>query len=250
MGESRQFYEDLWRKGWLQELEAPGVSHQTRRRLFLSCFRKVYHPGASVLDAGCGDGTLLRDVVREFPDVGPICGTDVSETALQAARQRLPNGRFLQADLQTQPPPFDQPFDIVTSCEVLEHVQDYRGFLKHLTQSLRNGGALVLSVPHDMRNWGPHDEAVGHLRRFDAEGLKRDLEEAGFVVERIVRWGCVLYQLYYTMVLNRVKPETTWSKKGAVSRLLHRALYWCFHLDDLFTWTGRGRMLFVVARRP
>lgn len=249
--DSRDVYERLWAGGWRSSsLTAPGASYRTRRRLFLSCFRPVYRPGARVLDVGCGNGSLLADIARRHRDVGPLIGTDVADAALDVARQALPEGRFFRCDPQVDAIPVGEPCDIVTSSDVLEHTADYRAVIARMRDALRPGGALIVSVPHSMAHWGPHDEAVGHVRRFERDELAGALERAGLRVARLFTWGSVLYGLYYRLLLNRVSPARTWKPKSWLMRRAHDALYLALFADDLFVNVGTGRMLFAVARRP
>ena len=247
--DSRQRYERLWARGWSKSVVKPGASYRSRRRLFLGCLARVYRPGVSVLDLGCGSGALLLDIRRRFPRAGPLWGTDISDTALELARNTLPEGRFLQCDLDRGRPPVEEMFDIVTCSEVLEHVQSPEAVLGHAADVMKPGGALVVSVPHSMRHWGPHDEGVHHLRRFEKVELCAALRAAGLEPVHVFTWGCFLYDAYYRLLLNKVEPASTWKPKGPVSRLAHAALYRLFFVDDLFRNAGTGRMLFATARK-
>jgi len=247
---NRDVYERLWSGGWRSSSRtAPGASYRTRRRLFLSCFRSVYRPGARVLDVGCGNGSLLADIARRHPDVGPLLGTDIAEAALEVAREAVPAAEMFCCDPQTGPIPIDEPCDIVLSCEVLEHVDDPESVVAQMRDALRPGGALVMSVPHSMKHWGPHDEAVHHVRRLERDEVTELLTDAGLHVERMFTWGSVLYDIYYRALLNQVSTELTWKPKSWLMRRAHDVLYTALFLDDLFINVGTGRMLFAVARR-
>lgn len=56
------------------------------------------HPGARVLDIGCGSGALLARVVEAGADA---VGVDISEPMVQAARDRVPAATVVLADAQT-----------------------------------------------------------------------------------------------------------------------------------------------------
>jgi 2-polyprenyl-3-methyl-5-hydroxy-6-metoxy-1,4-benzoquinol methylase len=245
----RDTYDSLWDDAWHEELESPGASYRTRRRLFLKLVDTVYTPGASILDVGCGNGSLLADVARRHPDVGAMTGVDVAESAVNHARERLPQAAFFTSDPQVDSLPV-QAVDLVTSCEVLEHVPDYAAVLRNMAEAVKLGGHVIISVPHSMRFWGPHDEAVHHVRRFEAKALRAAVEDAGLDVVRLFTWGSGLYRIYYGLVLNHVAPAATAGRKSALSRALHTLLFRLLHVDDMLPDTGHGRMLFLVARRP
>lgn len=246
----RDCYEDLWERAWSRSSESPGASHRTRRRLLLGCLKRAYFPGASVLDVGCGSGLLLADIRRRFPGAGRLGGTDISDAALSLARAAVPEAQFFRSDLQAAPLPVGEPFDIVTCSEVLEHLRDWRAAIGHMAGALKAGGALIVSVPHSMRNWGPHDEAVHHLRRYEKAGLCEALVAKGLQPDHVFTWGSAVYDVYYRLLLNRVRAETTWKRKGWLVRQMQKLLYWSFFVDDAFKGIGMGRMLFAVARKP
>ena len=247
--DSRETYENLWQDACHGELQSPGASYRPRRRLFLALLDKAYRPGASVLDVGCGNGSLLADVARRHPDVGALTGVDVAESAVVHARTRLPRATFAVTDPQQDALPIASPVDIVTACEVLEHVPDYVSVLRHIAQAVTPGGHVIISVPHSMRFWGPHDEAVYHVRRFERDELRTAVEGAGLEVTECFTWGSGLYRLYYALVLNRIAPSSTAGRKSRTSRVAHWVLYHALYVDDLVVGLGAGRMLFLVARR-
>jgi len=136
-------------------------------------------PGLRVLDAGCGTGGWLARLSK----VGIATGIDVSSTGLAFCRERgLDN--LCACDI-THICFEDRSFDIVTACDVLEHVQNDRLALKELSRVTRPGGRLYVTVPALMSLWSEHDEAVRHLRRYTAFELKDKMTQAGFVVDRL-----------------------------------------------------------------
>lgn len=105
----------------------------------------------SVLDVGCNVGDFLEYCRGCFPE-SRLAGVEINESALQVARQRLPD-----VDLRLSPAddlPFDdESFDCVTCVEVLEHIpcELWRRSLAEMRRVLRPGGRLVLRTPH--RGW-------------------------------------------------------------------------------------------------
>ena len=102
--------------------------------------------GRDVLDVGCntGYGTL-----RFLPVANRVVGVDVSPRAIEAARQRAPDGRpeFIVTTGFELPFPA-ATFDLVTSFQVLEHVPDPLAFLRELARVLQPGGTVILATPN------------------------------------------------------------------------------------------------------
>jgi SAM-dependent methyltransferase len=112
------------------------------RGLFTNC---------SVLDIGCGRGDLLRGIAEKLPH-GRLLGIEASEAMLP---QGVSGIEFRAADIISFG--VDQPFDVVVSENVTEHVapRDLDEHLCSVRRALREGGALVLLMPH--RLFGPSD---------------------------------------------------------------------------------------------
>jgi SAM-dependent methyltransferase len=77
----------------------------------------------------------------------------------------------------------DNSFDAVLSTQVLEHVFSPRQYLTEALRVLKPGGKLILTTHGIWEDHGcPYD-----FRRWTYDGLRRELEEAGFEVKRIAK---------------------------------------------------------------
>jgi 2-polyprenyl-3-methyl-5-hydroxy-6-metoxy-1,4-benzoquinol methylase len=104
-------------------------------------------PGTRVLDLGCGNGA----VAGRFLDLGcEVVGVDLSESGIEVARRTWPSGRFevLPADEDVLERLGEQPFDLVVSTEVIEHLYAPRSFVQGAFKALRPGGRFVLTTPY------------------------------------------------------------------------------------------------------
>jgi SAM-dependent methyltransferase len=82
--------------------------------------------------------------------------------------------------------------DLVVAFDVLEHIEEDNLAAAEMGRVLAPGGVLLVAVPADMRLWSAHDEAVGHVRRYDRDSLRSLTEKAGFAVETLWSWNCLL----------------------------------------------------------
>jgi len=101
--------------------------------------------GKSVLDVACGAGGWLQ----HFRERGAraVAGIDLSERAIQACRERLPDGEFHCGPAETLPFA-SEFFDVVTCMGSLEHFLDKPAALIEMRRVLRPGGCIVLLVPN------------------------------------------------------------------------------------------------------
>ena len=107
--------------------------------------------GKRVLEVACGRGGFSRLLASRGASV---CGADFSASAVAIAKEKLKVHRSLaggityeQADAQNMP--FNEgSFDIVVSCETIEHVPDPRAAVREMYRVCKPGGTLFLTTPN------------------------------------------------------------------------------------------------------
>ena len=165
--------------------------------------------GYRVLEAGCGNGNVLR-VLEEVCAGGEVIGTDLMPERLQYAGRRT-HCRLVQADLHDLP--FDTPFDLIGLFDVLEHLPDDRHALRDLRAALAPAGTLLLTVPAHQRLWSYADTFAGHYRRYSPRQLEQALADAGFRVEYLTQFMMVMWPLLW--LARRV--AALWKRPGDVA---------------------------------
>ncbi len=120
----------------------------------------------SLIDIGCGDGRLLRDINRQFPSK-QLIGIDYSERAIGVAKALNPNISYRNINILEELPEFQ--YDVVTLVEVLEHIpiNQAKHFMASVASTHKTGGKLILTVPHD--NVGVQKK---HFQHFNSETIK------------------------------------------------------------------------------
>ncbi|MBT2208665.1 MULTISPECIES: methyltransferase domain-containing protein [Actinomadura] len=101
-------------------------------------------PGLSVLDVGCGPGTITAGFARRVAP-GPVTGADAAEAVLDEARRStegLGNVAFTVADVHALRFA-DDTFDIVHAHQVLQHVADPVLALREMRRVAKPGGIVA-----------------------------------------------------------------------------------------------------------
>lgn len=117
-------------------------------------------PGLSLLDAGCGPGTITVDLARRVAP-GRVLGVDRSPDVLaQAAAHAVDQGVALEvqpADVYALPFP-DASFDVVHAHQLLQHVDDPVRALVEMRRVLRPDGLMAArDSDYACFAWAPPD---------------------------------------------------------------------------------------------
>lgn len=100
------------------------------------------------LDVGCNIGAAVEAARHLGYDA---TGIDIDPHSVSLADQLFPGNRFEVRAIEEYAAQ-EQPFDIVHSSEVIEHVPDIQAFVRALSQLLKPGGILYLTTP-DAGHW-------------------------------------------------------------------------------------------------
>jgi SAM-dependent methyltransferase len=161
--------------------------YRGRRRIIRAELQRLPLPAsAQVLDAGCGSGRTLQDLVG----YGEVSGIELHEDAAQLARSRG-HGEVRVGRLEELPWP-DASFDLITCLDVIEHTPDDHTALAELHRVSRPGGWLLVTVPAYPALWSLHDEANHHYRRYSRAALAKAAVGAGWTVTRLSSFNSVL----------------------------------------------------------
>jgi ubiquinone/menaquinone biosynthesis C-methylase UbiE len=104
-----------------------------------------------ILEIACGRGGFSRLLASKGASV---CGADFSASAVEIAKEKLlrdpplkDHVTYVQADVQDMP--FEKnSFDLVISCETIEHVPDPSAAVREMYRVCKPGGTLYLTTPN------------------------------------------------------------------------------------------------------
>jgi ubiquinone/menaquinone biosynthesis C-methylase UbiE len=98
--------------------------------------------GNSVLDIGCGNGTLLAMLNKKKPIKG--FGVDIAELMTKYAAIKNPGMEFKASGCENIP--FDdKTMDIITVCAAYHHFPDIAAFTREAKRILKPGGKLYIA---------------------------------------------------------------------------------------------------------
>lgn len=224
-----------------------------REKLLLWALGRHFANATSLLDVGCGRGSMLAAVRRAFPAMS-LAGGELLDAGLRFARRRVPDVQLYQMDARALP--FEREFDVVTSCDVLEHLDDDGAVVRELYRIAKPGGGLIVTVPQHQWLWSAVDSYSHHRRRYDRRRLTAIVEQAGFVVERVTSFVTTLLPL---MLLSRARKrelteEFDPTAELKIGRTANGILERMLDAERMLIRSGVslpvGSSLLLVARRP
>jgi ubiquinone/menaquinone biosynthesis C-methylase UbiE len=136
-------------------------------------FLSLAQPRWDVVDVGSGEG-YGADLIAQ--SCRSCTGIDYSAEAIEHARHRYSrdNLRFEQG-LATQLPVADCSTDAVTSLQVIEHIDDVRGYLIEIHRILRPGGLVYITTPNRLVLSQEVLDNEFHVRDYSPDELHREV---------------------------------------------------------------------------
>ena len=150
-----------------------------RNALLISIMRRWPPADGLLFDIGGGNGFVARAVQDAGWNVVLVePGPQGAANAHQARGvATVVCSGFQDADFSSGSLPSVGLFDVI------EHVEDSRGYLADVHRVLRPDGRLFVTVPAYQWLWSVEDDDAGHFRRYTATTLRDELGRAGFELE-------------------------------------------------------------------
>jgi SAM-dependent methyltransferase len=149
----------------------------------LSEFVERLPENASVLDAGCGAGIPISQMLRER---FYVTGVDFSEAQVELAKKNVPNAQFLCEDM-TKLDFQDDTFDGIVSYYAIIHIprQEHQSLLVNFYRMLKPDGLALLCLGAEHLIDDVDDNYLGtrmYWSHYDTETYLRMLKECGFSI--------------------------------------------------------------------
>lgn len=216
----KKMYDDWHQKRGASEGEDHVLKdpwYQTVMRLLPNVNHKT------VLEIGTGRGAFAIWMAQQYPEAN-ILGTDFSENAITIAQSKLsaqlPNLSFEVADAERLPYK-NHVFDVVITCETLEHVLHPQKMCSEMYRVLKPGGIFILTTENYfngmflawLKSWitgARFNSGSGvqpHENFFIFFKVARYLKKAGFVLTHTES------NHYQWLLLPGVNPSTLCTKE-------------------------------------
>lgn len=156
---------------------------------------------STVIDIGCGYGWLLD----YFDQAEKVCGSDISNHALDLARKRNSNRDYKFGDIQEKIN-FDLKFDLVLAINVIEHLTKPQQAINNISAALKQNGIAIVHMPTINNRFNKfeykylYDSDPTHIYRPKGKEVSNMFKSAGM---QSVRES---YLPHYPALLTRIYP--------------------------------------------
>jgi SAM-dependent methyltransferase len=197
-----------------------------------------------ILDVGAGSGFFSRHLLAEAGTQSALC----VDIGYASEHDDSVAGKPVLYRRDTGP----TDCDLVLMMDVLEHVDDDRGLLRHYAAKVPSGAHFLVTVPAFRFLWSGHDVFLEHKRRYRLGEIEAVLRDAGLEVMRGSYYFGLVFPLAAAVRLatrNSGEPKSSLKKHGAITNSLLSAV--CTAEVPLFPINRlAGLSAFVVARKP
>ena len=139
----------------------------------------------SVCEIGCGAGEIFRQLLINSSEKISFCGYEISADAFELCKPRKTDRLdFKLANLLEDTSAY---YDIVMAIDVIEHVEDYFGFLRLLKE---RGNYKIFHIPLDMTvlhvlrmsSILRYRKHAGHIHYFSKDTALETLKDTGYEI--------------------------------------------------------------------
>lgn len=145
----------------------------------------------SFIDAGCGNGWVVRNIARN-PSCKSAIGVDGSSDMIEKAKGLDTKSNYYCADLMDWEP--EQKADLVHSMEVFYYFENPELLIQHIYNKwIKSGGRLIMGIDFYKENIPSHswaeDCSISIMKMFSEKEWVRFFKNAGFIDIKSWRHG-------------------------------------------------------------
>ncbi len=221
------------------------------KRILPGSVRNILTAHSVILDIGCGNGSFLAQIRREFGCA--IHGVDISTAAVEVAKKQF--GLDIFCGQITDSPYSSDTFDMITAWSCIEHVPDPMEVARKAWSLCKPGGWFILKTPNSaglaailFKDKWYHLDCPRHLFLFNPKTISMLLERCGFVSIQVdfeassKGW---MSSLQYVAYGDNWRPQNR-------NRIRHSKIIKAIvsPIPRIEKWFGRTDILLVSAQKP
>jgi trans-aconitate 2-methyltransferase len=204
------YYDQLWNEYEQTKLSKPNSRHRT---IFKNLKRAGLQPNSSVLEIGCGVGSLSGLIIGYLTD-GFFAGADISSQTIGFLKNKYKANKrtdFVVTDMTDFT--YNKKFDFVIFPDVLEHIpiETHTKIFKTLSHLVHEGSVILINNPEPLALEWVHANRPDLLQIIDqalhVNHFAQLAYDNGFYIEKIEPYALHTVQYDYQNII--IKPKHT-----------------------------------------
>lgn len=154
--------------------ESSGWLHTGRSALverLLGFFLPNSSKNLDILEVGAGVGQNVSTLCN----YGSVDVLEVDQQGLNALYERRDVREVIAEGI---PCKLNLQYDVICALDVIEHLEDDEAAMLWISENLKPGGVLLITVPAHQWFFSQHDVALGHFRRYTRATFRRIIPES------------------------------------------------------------------------
>ena len=165
--------------------------------------KKKYNDLVKILEIGPGVGVNI-EVLQEY---GRVDILEVDEYFIEVIKK---NKKLKVENIFYDFSEIKDEYDLIVFLDVLEHIDDYKGFLLNVNKLMKDEGIGILSVPAYQTLFSQHDTNLLHYRRYNWKLLREQTVNNFEIVNRFgYNYILLPIRIFQIKILNSVITDTT-----------------------------------------
>ena len=173
--------------------------------------RTLQHDGMRVLDVGCAEGSILREIGKRSQGLA-LVGVEPDINFSSFARSYA--GCSIFEHLDQLPESAANAYDLIIVNHVLEHVSNPVSFLRRLSGLLSERGVVYIDVPSVLDYRSIEALHIAHLYHFSAATLSLAGDAAGLMAIDIERHEPPMHPISLRSIMRRTQGERDRTSKS------------------------------------
>lgn len=211
-----------------------------------------YAVGSRWLDIGCGTGVLLESYDRIPDKMGIEMDGPAAERAGQKGLKTIHVTDRTDCNYARH-----GAFDLITLCDVIEHIEHDESAIAGVYDALNKGGIALVTAPALRSLWSAHDVRNHHFRRYRRGELMRLFPKNKWRILKVTYFSTFLLPLIWSYRIAKksmsgTDPARTASDKKFGPRWVDAALLTIFRAECRLVRRmplPMGSSLLLVARK-
>lgn len=231
----------------LEDFQRRSFKGDYRLRNIMSMIPKC---SGKILDIGSGNGEIAIFLSKAAEVVYAGDNSEIILKRLKRKVKKIVNFEVVRLDAENFH--LRKKFDLITACDLAEHLKNDHTFFNNCYHHLNQGGKLFVSVPAIKFLYGIRDEKYGHYRRYAKEEILTKIRQAGFSILRCQYWnfiGVLPYFVSEKVFKKALVGPARHQVDNFFSKFLNRFLYFWLALEGKINFLPIGLSLIILAEK-